>query len=138
MSDPIHHAMSSARKFGGDMEDYLSIHHWFDETKESMPDARHRALRHHAEGIGWAIDNFGNYINVIVDGELRKVSVRMIGEQHMMEDLGFIPTIADWMRIMPLQPWMLKKAMARPDLGRLRANDPDGSYDPTKQETDNE
>ena len=37
--------------FGGTAEDYLAIHDWFDESKAHLPDLRHRALRHHSEGI---------------------------------------------------------------------------------------
>ena len=66
MAHPIKHAESSARKFGGKAEDYLAIHNWFDESKAFLSDFRHRALRHHAEGIflcekvfGTAITNSG-------------------------------------------------------------------------------
>ena len=51
MAHPLKHAQSSARKFGGRAEDYLPIHNWFDESKAFLGDFRHRALRHHAEGI---------------------------------------------------------------------------------------
>ena len=51
MAHPLKHAESSARKFGGKAEDYLRVHNWFDESKAFFPDFRHRALRHHAEGI---------------------------------------------------------------------------------------
>ena len=51
MAHPFKHAESSARKFGGKAEDYLAIHNWFDESKSFFTDFRHRALRHHAEGI---------------------------------------------------------------------------------------
>ena len=54
MAHPIKHAESSARKFGGKTEDYLAIHNWFDESKAFFSDFRHRALRHHAEGIFFA------------------------------------------------------------------------------------
>lgn len=30
MAHPFHHALSSARKWGGRPEDYLAIHNWFD------------------------------------------------------------------------------------------------------------
>lgn len=69
MSHPLHHAISSVKKHGGIPEDYLPIHNWFDETKKSMPDMRHRALRHHAEGIFWAEEKFGAYI-VISTGKM--------------------------------------------------------------------
>ena len=51
MAHPLKHAQSSARKFGGRAEDYLPIHNWFDESKAFLADFRHRALRHHTEGI---------------------------------------------------------------------------------------
>ena len=36
----------------------------------------------------------------------RVVPVRLIGEQHVIEDLGFIPTFADWVRCIRPKPWM--------------------------------
>jgi hypothetical protein len=51
MAHPYHHAVRSARLFGGKPEDYLAIHNWFDESKAHLADFRHRALRHHSEGI---------------------------------------------------------------------------------------
>ena len=59
MAHPLKHAESSVRKFGGRPEDYLPIHNWFDESKAFIPDFRHRALRHHAEGIFLAEKLFG-------------------------------------------------------------------------------
>lgn len=127
--------MSSAKKFGGRWQDYLPIHQWFDDTKTGMADARHRAMRHHAEGIGWALEKFGASILVTVGTKKRAVSVRMIAEQHIREDLGHIPTMADWLREMPIKSWMVRAAMSRPDKGQLRHGDPEGSYDPTKEIT---
>ena len=51
MGHPYHHALSSAKKWGGTADDYLALHQWFDESKAITADFRHRALRHHAEGI---------------------------------------------------------------------------------------
>lgn len=36
----------------------------------------------------------------------RIVPVRLIGEQHVQEDLGFIPSFADWIKTIQPQPWM--------------------------------
>ena len=36
----------------------------------------------------------------------RIVPVRLIGEQHVLEDLGRIPSFADWMRFIRPEPWM--------------------------------
>lgn len=103
MGHPYHHAISSARKHGGKAEDYLALHEWFDETKKVMPDFRHRALRHHAEGIFLSESIFGV---TITNSEGKKVPVRVIGEQHVQEDLGRIPTASDWLRQIKPERWM--------------------------------
>ena len=36
----------------------------------------------------------------------RIVPVRLIGEQHVREDLGFIPSFADWVKTIRPEPWM--------------------------------
>lgn len=62
MAHSYHHAVSSARKFGGVPEDYIDIHTWLDSSKEIVGDFRHRALRHHAEGCFAAETLFGTTI----------------------------------------------------------------------------
>ncbi len=43
----------------------------------------------------------------IVNSVGRVVPVRWIGEQHVQEDLGKIPTVADWVRNIRPEAWML-------------------------------
>jgi len=104
MSHPWQHAESSAKKFGGTPDDYILIHSWFDESKAHISDIRHRALRHHTEGIFMAERFFGV---TITNSDGDKVPVRFIGEQHVKEDLGKIPTVQDWFKCIKLEPWML-------------------------------
>lgn len=104
MGHCYHHALSSVRKWGGVPEDYLSLHQWFDEpSKLIIADFRHRALRHHAEGIFQLERQVGVTITLSTG---RIVPVRLIGEQHVREDLGFIPSFADWVRCIRPEPWM--------------------------------
>jgi hypothetical protein len=103
MAHPHHHALSSVRKWGGKAEDYLPIHDWFDESKASLPDFRHRALRHHSEGIFLCEAVFGA---TLTNSDGKVVPVRWVGEQHVKEDLGRIPTAADWLREIRPQAWM--------------------------------
>lgn len=110
MSHPLHHAISSQRKHGGNVDDYLALHNWFDETKAHYPDMRHRALRHHAEGIFWAEKEFGVYI---INSVGKMVPTRVLGEQHVMEDIGFIPTIKDYLDNMNVVGWMFKPGEGR-------------------------
>lgn len=37
----------------------------------------------------------------------RVLPVRFIGEQHVLEDLGRIPTVADWLGKIQPESWML-------------------------------
>ena len=117
MSHPLHHAISSQKKHGGHIDDYLPIHNWFDETKAHFPDMRHRALRHHSEGIFWLEQQFGTYIT---NSDGKMVPVRAIGEQHIMEDVGFIPTIADYLKEMNQAGWMYKPGEGRKVLKEIR------------------
>jgi hypothetical protein len=104
MAHPYHHAISSTRKWGGHTDDYIKIHEWFDASKAHMADFRHRALRHHSEGIFMCEKIFGT---TITNSSGRVVPVRYIGEQHVQEDLGRIPTLADWLSRIQPESWML-------------------------------
>ena len=123
MANPYHHAVSSAKKWGGVPEDYQHIHDWFDASKECWADFRHRALRHHAQGIFECERVFGHAITITGSKSLRwfekifeffgykiktgrKIPVRWIGEQHVKEDCGFIPSMQDWFQHIKPQKWM--------------------------------
>jgi len=103
MADSWHHAVSSAKKYGGEAKDYYEIHAWFDGSKEIICDFRHRALRHHAEGIQMAITLFGP---TLTNSAGRAIPVRFIAEQHVLEDFGHIPSFVDWVRAIKPEPWM--------------------------------
>ena len=103
MAHPYHHALRSAKLFGGTPNDYLAIHNWFDESKAHMPDLRHRALRHHSEGIFLCERIFGV---TVPNADGKRVPVRLVGEQHVKDDLGWIPTVKDWLEDLSLKPWM--------------------------------
>lgn len=105
MAHCYYHALSSVRKWGGLPEDYLPLHQWFDQSKAILADPRHRALRHHAEGIFMLETLFGA---TIVNADGRIVPVRLVGEQHVREDLGSISSFADWARLITPQAWMLR------------------------------
>ncbi len=107
MANPYHHSLSSVKKFGGVAEDYQPIHDWFDESKSMWADPRHRALRHHAEGIFMAEKIFGH---VITNSDGKEIPVRWIGEQHVTEDLGRIPSIQDWYSQIRSTKWMIRGA----------------------------
>jgi len=118
MANPYHHAVSSARKWGGEPNDYIEIHEWFDETKAHFGDFRHRALRHHTEGIWLMQSIFGR---TITNSAGRVIPTRWVGEQHVTEDLGRLVTVQDWLSCMEPQPWMNRSRRLSRELERETA-----------------
>lgn len=100
---PFIHAKSSAKKFGGIMEDYLDIHDFMDSSKAHIPDVRHRALFHSSFGCYIVEQMFGT---TRINSAGKEYSTRDIAEQHIIEDLGFIPTVQDYFKNMTLETWM--------------------------------
>ena len=100
---PHLHAKLSVKKYGGKIEDYLAIHEFFDSSKIAVPDVRHRAMLHSSWGIYLLAKIFGD---LITNSDNKQVSVRDLGEEHVLQDLGFIPTMQDWLDKMPIEGWM--------------------------------
>ena len=88
MAHPYHHALSSVRKWGGQVEDYQPIHDWFDESKAFLPDIRHRALRHHAEGIFLCERIFGK---TVLNAAGKTIPVRWIGNSTSRKTSAAFP-----------------------------------------------
>lgn len=107
MSTPWHHAVSTAKKWGGNPEDYIKVHDWFDETKSFTGDWTHRALRHHSAGIQWAVEKFGYAVR---NSKGQMIPIKLIAEQHVLEDCGYIPTPQSWLKVLAGHPekWMLQ------------------------------
>ena len=118
MAKPFIHAKSSAKKFGGKWEDYYPIHDFMDCSKGAMPDNRHRCLTHNSWFIKHVLERV-HFINsgpmtadgcfpTIVNSDGREVSVREIGEQHVLEDfrMKFIPTACDYLSNISMNMWM--------------------------------
>lgn len=113
---PWTHARISAKKFGGRPEDYIDIHEFIDSSKSAHADMRHRAILHSAFGIYITALVYGA-LEVQPDGSIRRmpyitnsdgehVQVRDIAEQHVIDDLGRIPSVGDYLKNMVLQQWM--------------------------------
>ena len=100
---PHLHSKSSARKFGGKPEDYLDIHQFMDSSQAHIADVRHRALFHNSFGC-FLVEQLFGVVRVNSDG--KEYSTRDVAEQHIIEDLGRIPTVQDYFQHMELQKWM--------------------------------
>jgi hypothetical protein len=100
---PLIHAKVSVKTYGGKVEDYLAIHNFIDSSKAAVPDVRHRAILHSAFGCYVVEQVFGTYIK---NSDGKDVSVRDIAEEHIIQDLGFIPTLEKYLNNMEVQEWM--------------------------------
>lgn len=109
MAHPVDHAKSSVRKWGGQIEDYLEIHKWFDESKGWLGTSLHRVFRHHSEGIFECERLFGESF---VNSDGKQVFVRYVGEQHVREDCNnYIPSAKEWVDALQAEKkpiWMMK------------------------------
>lgn len=103
MPKPMIHARSSAKRFGGHADDYVAIHEKMDSTKSAYAGVTHRAVFHSAFGIFLIEELFGRSIT---NSDGKEVFVRDIAEQHVLEDLGTIPSLSDWLKQIPVEPWM--------------------------------
>lgn len=116
MANAYYHAVSSARVFGGKPDDYVQLHQWMDASKAFIADHRHRAVRHHAEGIFEGERVFGV---TITNTDGKKVPVRVILEQHCIEDMGRIPSLSEWLELLPIKPWMSRSRLLDQPRGHL-------------------
>lgn len=125
---PHLHARTSARKYGGKPEDYYAIHTFIDGSKAAVADARHRAALHNAFGCFVVEAVFGV---TATNSEGKTYSPRDVAEDHIIEDLGFLPTLEHWLRNMRTEPWMSGATRAQHmRAGRTRA----GTTDPAEAE----
>jgi hypothetical protein len=76
-------------------------------------DFRHRALRHHTQGIFECERVFGQ---TIANSGGREIPVRWVAEQHVIEDLGFLPTLSDWLSCIQPKPWMTRSRRLSADI----------------------
>lgn len=104
---PLIHAEFSVRRHGGTVDDYLPIHNFLDSSKAVVADMRHRALLHNSFGCYIAEQMFGTYLT-LDNGD--KISVRAIAEEHIVQDLGRVPSVTDFFDAIPLEDWLPGKS----------------------------
>jgi hypothetical protein len=87
---PIHHAMVSARLFGGEPEAYLALHNAYDLSKAALPDMRHRAALH-------SVDHGAAVMQLIFPDQIGSASLEQLCIQHVNDDQGFDTTLDHWL-----------------------------------------
>jgi hypothetical protein len=100
---PFLHGRMHAKKYKGKPEDYSDIDDFIDSSKACHPDIRHRAILHSSFGCYLVEQMFGR---TRVNSDGITYSPRDIAEDHIIQDLGFIPTVSKYLDNMTVQPWM--------------------------------
>jgi len=67
----------------------------------------HRMLAHHTQGIQDAIALFGD---TITNSKGRQVPTSLLAHQHILEDLGFVPTLEHCLELLHCPRWASKPA----------------------------
>lgn len=82
----------------------MHIHNYMDQSKAHVADVRHRLVLHNSFGIYLCEQQFGDTFTNSVG---KVVSVRDVAEDHVLQDLGFIPTLDRCLSAVDLKsvPW---------------------------------
>lgn len=100
---PIFHAKIHAKQWGGEPDEYIKIDEFIDSSKFHFENVAHRVLLHSSFGVMMAEQFFGNSFTNSVG---RTVPIREVAINHIRQDLGFVPSVDNWLNNLQLQPWM--------------------------------
>ena len=112
---PYLHSKIHAKKYGGCPDDYADIDDFIDSSKAAVPDVRHRAILHSAFGCFVVEQMFGR---TRVNSDGKEYSPRDVAEDHILQDLGFLPTMEMYLNNMSIQPWM--SGTEKKNVGQVR------------------
>lgn len=116
---PYIHGKIHAKKYGGKPEDYADIDDFIDSSKTAVADVRHRAILHSAFGCFVVEQMFGR---TRFNSEGKEYSPRDVAEDHILQDLGFIPTMEHYLNNMKICDWMSGTEKTRKPINRKHIN----------------
>lgn len=116
MANPMIHAKSSVKRWGGKVEDYLELHILIDSPKASMNNNTARTLTHNTWFAYEIIPKIFGYNITNSDG--KSVDTVDIAMLHISEDFRHkgIPTPQDYLENIVVQPWMNNAAKDIPSV----------------------
>ena len=100
------HSLSSVKRWGGKVEDYLAIHELIDSPKATMNNNSARVLTHNTWFAYTIVPKIFGYN--IVNSAGKRVDVVDIAMLHIAEDfqMKFVPTPQDYLKHLEVQAWM--------------------------------
>ena len=84
---PFHHAKASSARDGRPWREDLEVHEFLDSSKLAFADLRHRLILHSAD-LGMELAK-----RVFPD----RSDIRTIVENHLLEDMGEVRTLSQWL-----------------------------------------
>lgn len=104
--NPYKHALSTVKRYGGKVDDYLKIHELLDSPKSSIGNHTNRFATHNMWFCLEVIPKIFGYNFINSDG--KEVDSTAIALQHVSEDFKhkFIPSLHDYLKNMNVEPWM--------------------------------
>jgi uncharacterized protein DUF6915 len=103
---PLQHARITAHRYGGEWQDWITVHDWIDRSKVIFPSMQHRMFIH---------SDFGEWLAVKIHGEAigandgTVISTRDLFHDHQVEDLGRVVTLAEWLREIDADYWTRRR-----------------------------
>src|SRR6266508_4553178 len=113
---PLQHARITARRYGGEWQDWIAIHDWIDRSKAIFPSMQHRMFLH---------SDFGEWLAVRIHGEAIEaedgtvIPTRDLFRDHQAEDLGRVSTLAEGRREVDTADW-LRRGLPPRELEQIR------------------
>lgn len=98
----------SAQKWGGDWSDYQPLHQFLDWPRDHLPDSRHLRVLHNTWGIALAQQAFSLAYTRPSDGVA--LPLQTLVEEHILRELGTIPTLEACLEGISLTDWMCNRA----------------------------
>lgn len=107
---PLQHARITAHRYGGEWQDWITIHDWIDRSKMIFPSVQHRMFLH---------SDFGEWLTVKIHGDSitasdgTVVGTGNLFRDHQVEDLGRVVSLAEWLQEIDTEYWKRRRQPPR-------------------------
>ena len=100
------HSVSSVKRWGGKVEDYISLHELIDSPKASMNNNSSRLITHNVWFCYHIIPKIFGYN--LINSSGKRVDTIDIAMLHVAEDfrMKFVPTLEDYLKHLSLPDWI--------------------------------
>lgn len=102
---PLQHSLISVRRYGGTFRDYQVFHSFIDSSKAVFASVQHRIFFHSDWGGSVCRRVFGTFLT---NSDGASVETDRLFEDHMVEDLGRVVSLGNWLREVRSTPVLVR------------------------------